>query len=72
MTPDEQLDHQLMGKGKYSHLSASQAAERDPAYMIWAYLNWDPKPCSKLLYDDCCADVAEECRLRRVAKEQGE
>lgn len=62
---DEDLDHRPLGKGRYAAKTASEVAQLDPQYLCWAYENWTPKPCSKLLYDDC----QEELRQERVAKD---
>lgn len=72
MTPDERLYHSQMGKGRYSNLSASQVSEKDPSYLVWAYEAWNPKPCSKLLYDECRRDVGEAKRQRLVERDQDE
>lgn len=62
MTPDEQLDHSTISRGKYRvrDLTPSEIAETDPAYLVWAFEAWDQKPCSLLLYHECQKDVAEE------------
>lgn len=54
---DEQLDHSLMRKGKYGLKTANEVADLDAKYLIWAYENWQPRPCSLLLYKACLADV---------------
>jgi hypothetical protein len=69
-TAAEQLDHTPLHKGKYIGKTPSQVAERDPAYLVWAWENWTPKPCSELLFKECRKDAAEETRQRRVARDQ--
>lgn len=70
MTQGEQLDHTPLNKGRYQDLTASQVAEKDPAYLVWAYESWTPKPCSDLLYRDCKADVSRDLQHHRVARDQ--
>jgi hypothetical protein len=65
LTPDEQLDHTPLGKGKYATKTASEVAEIDPAYLEWAYRTWTPKPCSAVLARDCWVEMAESLRPRR-------
>lgn len=71
----EALDHSPMKKGKYgpqrgNQLTPNQVAEIDPAYLVWAYEAWDPKPCSHLLYRECVKDVADNKQSVRVARDQ--
>lgn len=70
MTPGEQLDHAVLNRGKYIGKTPSEVSERDPAYIVWAYENWVPKPCSELLYKECLNDVRQEAQQRRVARDQ--
>ena len=58
-TADDTLDHSPFGKGKYARQTPSDVAEKDPSYVVWAYESWDPKPCSKLLYEDCLREARE-------------
>ena len=70
MTPNEKLDHTPLTKGKYKGKTPNAVADIDPAYVVWMYDNWNPKPCSKLLRDACDADddfdPEEDERLRDV------
>jgi hypothetical protein len=71
MTEGELLDHTPINKGKkHRDRTPSVIAELDPEWLVWAYEHWDPKPCSKALYDDCVKDVAEQRRQGRVARDQ--
>lgn len=75
MTAAEALDHSVMARGKYSAArgnprTANWVSEHDPAYLAWAYENWDPKPCSNLLYRACKAELAESRQQDRVARDQ--
>lgn len=77
MTAAESLDHSPMAKGKYGPKrgngnTPNWVAEHDPEYLVWAYENWDPKPCSHLLYLECIKDVGESKRQERVARDQDE
>lgn len=58
-TPEDELDHTPFDRGKYKGKTPSDVAEKDPEYIVWAYDNWTPKPCSKLLYQDCLRDLGE-------------
>ena len=71
-TPAEQLDHTPLNRGKYIGKTPSDVAERDPAYVAWAYEKWMPKPCSELLYRECLKDLREENRQYRVSRDQEE
>lgn len=70
MTPDEQLDHTAVSRGKYSGRTPDQIAQRDASYLVWMYENWTPKPCSALLYRECRKDLAESQRSERVSRDQ--
>ena len=70
MTDDEKLDHSKMVKGKYHDKTPSELAELDPAYLIWAYGAWRPRPCSAMLYNECVKDLAEEERQYHVSRDQ--
>jgi len=72
MTPDELLDHTPIRNGKHRSKTASQIAEIDPAYVVYMYETWNPKPCSALLYNACLDEVHEERNQRRVSKDQDE
>lgn len=74
MTPDEQLDHSTISRGKYRvrDLTPSEIAETDPAYLVWAFEAWDQKPCSLMLYRECQKDVAEQRNQTGVAREQSD
>ncbi len=68
---DEELDHAPITKGtKHRDRTPSTIAQLDPFWLVWAYENWNPKPCSKLLYEDCKAEVDEARRQHRVSKDQ--
>ena len=69
-TAADELDHTPLNRGKYIGKTPSHVAERDPAYVVWAYENWTPKPCSELLYKECKKDAEEDLRQRRVARDQ--
>jgi hypothetical protein len=75
---EESLDHTKFFKGQYGvkhksgGLTPSQVAEIDPAWLVWAYQNWAPPPCSRLLYEECLRDVAENRQSIRVARDQEE
>lgn len=56
MNAAELLDHSPITKGKYKGKTPNQISELDPSYLVWAYKNWSPKPCSKLLADSCRED----------------
>lgn len=75
MSADEDLDHSVMPRGKFgpkqgNPQTANWVAEHEPQYLVWAFENWTPKPCSDLLYRECRKDVAENQRHGRVAKDQ--
>ena len=71
MSAAEDLDHTPMARSrKYPGLTPSQIGEKDPQYLCWCYESMTPKPCSKLLYDDCKADVARDRQSMRVARDQ--
>lgn len=72
MTAAEQLDHTAWTRGKYRGKTASEVAEIDAAYLVWAYQEWQPRPCSHLLYEDCRRDVARDRQSERVARDQDE
>ena len=68
-TPDE-LDHRVMGKGKYRTLTPDEVSDRDPSYLVWAYDNWAEAPCSELLYKATRDEWMESVRQGRVARDQ--
>lgn len=70
MTDDERKDHTPMWAKKHEGKTPSQVAEIDPSYLVWAYETWDRPPCSKLLYEECVRDVAEQRRQRGVSRDQ--
>lgn len=76
MTSADDLDHTPVIPGKYGRthksggLTPDQIANIDPAYLCWAYESWRDKPCSKLLYDACREDIAEDRQQKRVGKDQ--
>lgn len=78
MNAAEQLDHTPLKKGQYGTkhksggLTPSQVAELDPAWLVWAYEAWNPKPCSQLLYRECVKEIEEGQRQNRVARDQDE
>ena len=67
---DDALDHSLMEKGKYSQLTADEVSNKDPSYLVLAYENWNPKPCSFLLYKACRDEVLEALTQGRVQRDQ--
>lgn len=74
MTADEQLDHSVMPRGKYSAKqnnprTANWVAEHDAAYLVWAYDSWTPKPCSALLYKECKREIEEDKQQGRDQSE---
>lgn len=72
MTAAEALDHTPWTRGKYRGKTASEVAEIDPSYLIWAWSAWDEKPCSHLLFKECQRDVEDNRQQMRVAREQDE
>ncbi len=72
----DDIDHAPMQKGRYSArtlkvpLTPDDVSALDPSYLVWAYETWEPKPCSKLLYDECVAEVAADRNQKRVSDEQ--
>lgn len=61
MNQAESLDHTALTFGKYRGATPDQVAAIDPGWLVWAYENIKDKPvCSKLLYDACQEDEAED------------
>lgn len=42
--------------GKYKGRTPIEVAEEDPSYIVWAWNNVFPKPCSKELAESCVQD----------------
>lgn len=57
------LDDQPLTFGKYKGQTPNEVGDHDPAYMMWAFENITPVPCSKDLYTACellVQDLSEE------------
>lgn len=55
----DKIDHTPLTKGKYKGKTPDEISEIDPSYVVWAYENWLPRPCSRLLADACREDKRE-------------